>query len=72
MNDSIFFLPNEERIIDRIEQLREYLDNFPDGLCAAAAKKRAATAGKHSGAMVHLTRKRGIPHGKTSRKENRP
>lgn len=38
MNDSIFFLPNEERIIDRIEQLREYLDNFPDGLCAAASK----------------------------------
>lgn len=38
MNDSIFRLPNEERIIDRIEQLREYLDNFPDGLCAAAVK----------------------------------
>ena len=38
MNDSIFCLPNEERIIDRIEQLREYLDNFPDGLCAAASK----------------------------------
>ena len=38
MNDSIFFLPNEERIIDRIEQLREYLDNFPDGLGAAAAR----------------------------------
>lgn len=38
MNDSIFCLPNEERIIDRIEQLREYLDNFPDGMCASAAK----------------------------------
>ena len=38
MNDYIFCLPNEERIIDRIEQLREYLDNFPDGMCASAAK----------------------------------
>ena len=38
MDDSIFCLPDEERIIERIEQLREYLDNFPDGLCAAAAK----------------------------------
>lgn len=72
MNDSIFCLPNEERIIDRIEQLREYLDNLPDGMCASAAKKRAATAGKHSGAMVHLTRKRGMPHVEAARKENRP
>ena len=38
MDDSIFCLPDEEKIIERIEQLREYLDNFPDGLCAAAAK----------------------------------
>ena len=38
MNDSIFCLPNEERIIDRMEQLHEYLTNFPDGLGAAAAR----------------------------------
>ena len=45
MNDPIFCLPNEERIIDRIEQLREYLDNFPDGMCAEAAKNELQLLG---------------------------
>lgn len=37
MDDSIFCLPDEEKIIERIEQLREYLNTFPYGLGAAAA-----------------------------------
>ena len=31
-------IPDEERLIDRMEQLREYLNNFPDCLGAAAAR----------------------------------
>ncbi len=32
------YIPNEERLIERMEQLREYLYNFPDGLIADAAR----------------------------------
>ena len=32
------YIPDEERLTDRMEQLREYLDNFPDGPGAAAAR----------------------------------
>lgn len=32
------YIPDEERLIDRMEQLCEYLGNFPDGLGAAAAR----------------------------------
>lgn len=31
-------IPNEEYIIDRLEELREYLRNFPDGIMASAVR----------------------------------
>ena len=31
-------IPNEERLLDRIEELHEYLHNFPSGLIADAAR----------------------------------
>ena len=36
------YIPNEERLIDRMEQLREYLHDFPDGLTADAARSELA------------------------------
>lgn len=36
------YVPNEERLIDRMEQLREYLHDFPDGLTADAARSELA------------------------------
>lgn len=38
MNEFDFSLPNEERILARIEVLLEYLSNFPDGLFADCAR----------------------------------
>ena len=35
-------LPNEERIIERIAELNEYLSNFPDGLLADFARNEIA------------------------------
>ena len=31
-------MPNNERIIDRIFELREYLDNIPDGVMSVTVK----------------------------------
>lgn len=36
------YIPNEERLIDRMEQLREYLHTFPDGMMADAARSELA------------------------------
>ena len=36
------YIPNEERLSDRMEQLREYLNIFPDGLNAEAARNELA------------------------------
>lgn len=33
-----FNIPNEEYITDRLEELREYLRNFPDGIMAQAVR----------------------------------
>lgn len=35
-------LPNEERLDERIEELNEYLSNFPDGIIADFARKELA------------------------------
>lgn len=37
-----FNIPDEEYIIDRLEELREYLRNFPDGMMASAVRNEIA------------------------------
>ena len=38
MDEFSFRLPNEEQLLSRLEELYEYLRNFPDGMMAAAAR----------------------------------
>lgn len=38
MDEFSFRLPNEEQLLFRLEELREYLQNFPNGIMATAAR----------------------------------